>query len=150
MTATPRRGPRANGKCTARNTLAVRTVTRIYADRLGCDFVADRSTHTSACQWQLHGCLDLFVGWSLSGHECGRHCAGRITSSPAARSPLTRCSAQTPTLPECTDALMELDYILEDQVAALANATDDEKAEAEASATKPPKWPRDPSGAADG
>jgi hypothetical protein len=45
---------------------------------------------------------------------------------------------------------MELDYILEDQVAARANATDDEKAEAEASATEPPKWRRDPSGAADG
>jgi len=34
------------------------------------------------------------------------------------------------------DALTELDYVLEDQLAALANAIDDDKADAEAPATR--------------
>jgi hypothetical protein len=38
--------------------------------------------------------------------------------------------------PRMYDALTELDYILEDQLAALANAIDDDKADAEASATR--------------
>jgi hypothetical protein len=38
--------------------------------------------------------------------------------------------------PRLYDALTELDYILEDQLAALANAIDDDKADAETSATR--------------
>ena len=38
--------------------------------------------------------------------------------------------------PRMHDALTELDYVLEDQLAALANAIDDDKADAEASATR--------------
>ena len=38
--------------------------------------------------------------------------------------------------PRMHDALTELDYVLEDQLAALANAIDDDKADAEAPATR--------------
>jgi hypothetical protein len=38
--------------------------------------------------------------------------------------------------PRMHDALTELDYVLEDQLAALANAVDDDKADAEASTSR--------------
>jgi hypothetical protein len=38
--------------------------------------------------------------------------------------------------PRMHDALTELDYVLEDQLAALANAIDDERADAEASTSR--------------
>jgi hypothetical protein len=47
----------ADGERAARETLAVRAVARVHAERLPRDLIADRSAHASAFQWQFHAPL---------------------------------------------------------------------------------------------